>query len=76
MTCFMCEEGVGTFLLADKDTGPLGLACPRCHQIVILAGEDPAAIDTSRLAARLHRIADNRQRADMRLSIRRWQGGG
>ena len=63
--CYLCEGGDGTFPHADKDTGPLGLACPSCHQIVILAGEDPAAIDTGRLAARLRTIADNRQRADM-----------
>lgn len=75
MTCYLCQDGDGTFPHADKDTSPLGLACPACHQIVILAGEDPAAIDTDRLAARLRTIADNRQRADMRLSIRRWQAG-
>lgn len=73
--CYLCEDGDGTFPHADKDTGPLGLACPRCHQIVIWGGEDPAAIDTDRLVARLRTMAGNRQRADMRLSIRRRQAG-
>jgi hypothetical protein len=73
MTCHMCEESEGTFPHAGKDAGPLGLACPRCHRIVILGGEDPAAIDTGRLAAWLLKIADNRERADMRLAIRRWR---
>ena len=75
MTCYLCQDDDGTFPHADKDAGPLGLACPRCHRIVILAGEDPAAIDTGRVVARLRTIADNRQRADMRLSIRRWRAG-
>ena len=74
--CYLCQEGDGTFPHADNDTGlPLGLACPRCHRVVIQLGQDPAAIDTGRLAAKLRIIADNRQRADMRLAIRRWQEG-
>jgi hypothetical protein len=59
-TCYLCGDGDGAFPHADKDARPLGLACPRCHQIVMLAGEDPAAIDRDRLASRLRTIADNR----------------
>ena len=74
MPCYLCKQSEGTFS-HHSDGEPLGLACPRCHRIVILADEDPAAIDTGRLATLLRTIAANRQRADMRLAIRRWQAG-
>ena len=74
-TCDLCEDGDGTFPHADRDGAPLGLACPRCHHVVALMGEDPAAIDTDRIAAKLLTIAANRQRADMRLAIRRREAG-
>ena len=73
--CYMCQENEGSFPHASHDGGPLGLACPRCHRIVLLCGEDPAAIDVARIARMLRTIAGNRQRADMRLAIRRWQSG-
>jgi len=72
--CYLCQETEGTFP-HGSDSEPLGLACPRCHRIVTLAGENPAAIDVDRLAALLRTIAANRQRADMRLAIRRWRRG-
>src|SRR5262245_5337271 len=47
--CYLCQENEGTFP-HGSDSEPLGLACPRCHRIVTLAGENPAAIDVDRLA--------------------------
>jgi putative DNA primase/helicase len=45
------------------------------NRMSMICYADPAAIDVDRVAARLRTMADSRQRANMRLSIRRWREG-
>ena len=71
--CHMCQDSEGVLPHAGRDGGPLGLACPRCHRIIQLLGEDPAAIDLDRAITKLRTMMQNNLRADMRLAIRRWR---